>query len=256
MNITFLGTGTSTGVPAIGCSCPVCTSSDPKDRRLRSSLLISDENGSAVIIDTGPDLREQCLRYKVTHLDGVLYTHAHMDHIAGLDDLRRFNILSGKGLCVYASAPVIGQLKHLYRYAFPERYTSADIPCLIPAEITHGIPFTVGDISITPLPAEHGKGKTTCFLFENWAYCTDISGIPPETASYLSNLSLLIIGALRKKPHPKHFSFKQAAETIEQLQPRQALLTHLGHDVLHRNQHDVIPLQHAEFAYDGMSVEI
>jgi phosphoribosyl 1,2-cyclic phosphate phosphodiesterase len=256
MKITFLGTGTSTGVPAIGCSCSVCTSSDPKDRRLRSSILVSDETGTAVIIDTGPDLREQCLKHNVNHLDGVLYTHAHMDHIAGLDDLRRFNVLSGKGLCVYASSPVIAQLKHLFSYAFPDRYTSADIPCLIPVEITHRIPFTIGDISITPLPAEHGRGRTTCFISENWAYCTDISGISPEISSQLSDLPLLILGVLRKKPHPKHFSFKQAVKIIEHLQPRKALLTHLGHDVLHRNQKDVVPLEYAEFAYDGMTVEI
>jgi phosphoribosyl 1,2-cyclic phosphate phosphodiesterase len=255
MNIRFLGTGTSTGVPAIGCSCRTCASKDPKDRRTRSSLLVSADDGTNIVIDTGPDFREQCLRYSITHIDAVLYTHAHMDHIAGLDDLRRFNSLTQSPLRVYAVPEVLQKIEQVFDYAFSDTYTSANVPCLVPVEIPFFEQHTINTISFTPLPIHHGDEESTCLLFERWAYCTDVSGIEPRTEKSLSGIPLLILGALRIQPHPKHFSFSQAAETVKRLHPGMTYLTHLGHDVPHAEQDSVIPYPDIRFASDGLELD-
>ncbi|MFC1479799.1 MBL fold metallo-hydrolase [Planctomycetota bacterium] len=255
MKITFLGTGTSTGVPAIGCGCKTCTSEDPKDRRMRSSILISTDDGMNIIIDTGPDFREQCLKHGITRVDAVLYTHAHMDHIAGLDDLRRFNSLTESPLPVYAVPHVMKSLKQVFGYAFSDTYTSANVPCLVPVEIPFLEPCQIKSFSFTPLPIDHGEEESTCFLFPDWAYCTDASGISADTERYLSGIPLFILGALRSRPHPKHFSFDQAARTVELLKPDKAFLTHIGHNVPHTEQKTIIPHENIEFAYDGLVVK-
>lgn len=255
MRIIFLGTGTSTGIPAIGCGCRVCTSEIPEDKRLRSSILIQTDGDKNIIVDTGPDFRMQCLRENIDHIEGVLYTHTHMDHIAGLDDLRRFNCIMKKTINVYGTGDVLSKLKTMFPYAFSNNFNSPAIPSLVPIEISYDQVFTVETIRITPLPIHHGDEQVTCFKFGNAAYVTDCSGMPEATINSLRGIHTLILGALRKKPHKKHFSFEQAQETVRLIQPEVAYITHIGHDCLHREAGTVVSGA-VSFAYDGLQIEI
>jgi phosphoribosyl 1,2-cyclic phosphate phosphodiesterase len=255
MKITFLGTGTSTGVPAIGCRCQVCTSDDPHDRRSRTALLVTGNDGQNIVIDTGPDFRTQCLAASLTRVDAVLYTHDHIDHIAGLDDLRRFNALMGIPIPAYATAPVLARLKTTFPWAFDRPFAHGEIPNLTEMEIKPGTPFTIGATIFLPLAVDHGRDKVTAFRFGNCAYVTDCSAIGPETMAALAGLDLLVLGALREKPHPKHFTFEEASGVVAKLKPARALFVHLGHDCRHGEQ-DRVVRPPAAFAHDGMIVEV
>jgi len=228
LTLQFLGTGTSQGVPMIACPCKVCSSSDPKDKRLRSSLLISSGTKN-FLIDAGPDFRYQMLRAGVKSLDAILLTHEHRDHIAGLDDVRAFNYFQDSPTDLYAEKRVVQEIEHVFAYAFSDqKYPGAP-------EITlHAIdekPFSIGEISIHPIRAMHHRLPVLGFRIGSFAYITDANHIESMEMEKLKNLNILVINALRPQPHLSHFCLQEALEVIRLLQPTRAYLTHISHQM-------------------------
>jgi phosphoribosyl 1,2-cyclic phosphate phosphodiesterase len=252
MHITFLGTGTSQGVPMIGCKCKVCTSTDPKDNRLRSSILVSTDS-TTIIVDTGPDFRQQMLRTATEKIDAILFTHAHKDHLAGLDDVRAFNFVQQKAIPVYASDTTWKGIKREFEYIFAE-HKYPGIPELIEHAITTE-PFVIGDISIQPITVMHYKLPVTGFIFnQQFAYITDANFIDEQNLSYIQNIPHLVLNALRWEEHISHYSVPQAIEIANQVQAKQIYLTHISHQLgLHEEQSQNIPTAFS-FAYDGLKV--
>jgi phosphoribosyl 1,2-cyclic phosphate phosphodiesterase len=250
MNITFLGTGTSVGVPAVGCECETCLSDDPRDKRLRTSVLI-EHNGHHLLIDASTDFRQQALRVGLKKLDAILFTHAHADHCFGLDDARPLMFRHG-AIPVYATDETWQGLRRIYSYVFePAPY--AGVPRIIPHTIEGR--FELFGLPIEPLVVIHGQLPVSAFRLGEFAYVTDCSRIPDETCDRLQGLDLLVIDALRFKPHPTHLALDQALGYIERLRPRRALLTHISHDIRHAATSDQLPAG-VEIAYDGLSVEM
>ena len=253
MKITMLGTGTSCGVPFIGCHCPVCLSEDPKDKRCRSSILIEKGN-TKVVIDTGYEFRLQCLRSGVERLDGVLYTHAHPDHLFGLDDLRAF-YREEKSVDIWGSKGTIDRIKTLYPYVF-KPFSNDGLPHLSPHIASQGVPFLVGDIEFIPFFMTHGPVESTGYRFGNCAYVTDVSDIrEEENLKYLENLDVLIIDALMEKKHPSHLSFKEACEIGKKCGAKRVYFTHISHTMKHvdiERKYNGI----AKPSYDTMTVEV
>lgn len=227
ITITFLGTGTSQGVPVIGCDCSVCTSADRHDKRLRSSLLVQSES-TCFVIDTGPDFRYQMLREEVKRLDAVLFTHQHKDHIAGLDDVRAFNYRQQQKMPVYCTAPVEAALRREFMYAFDEvKYPG--VPELDICNISGHEPFLIGDIPVTPIQVFHHKMPVLGFRIYNFTYITDASSISPEQMEKIRGSEIIVLNALRKEPHIAHFNLEQALEVMADLQPRRGYFTHISH---------------------------
>lgn len=253
LQITVLGSGTSAGVPMIGCHCPVCTSTDPRDRRTRCSLAIRYDHHE-ILIDTAPELRLQAVADALDRVEAVVFTHAHADHIFGLDDIRRYNTVLGRPIDVYANAETLAVLQRAFPYAFTE---SVDAGVYRPELSPHAIngPFDLGGRTWIPVPLRHGRGNVLGFRIGNFAYCTDCSQIPPPSMALLQNLDTLIIDALRPHPHPTHLSFAQAIAIIKDLQPRQAFLTHLSHDVFHAQAQADLPAP-VRICYDGLKLEV
>lgn len=253
MKITMLGTGTSCGVPFIGCHCPVCLSEDPKDKRCRSSILIEKGN-TKVVIDTGYEFRLQCLRSGVERLDGVLYTHAHPDHLFGLDDLRAF-YREEKSVDIWGSKGTIDRIKTLYPYVF-KPFSNDGLPHLSPHIASQGVPFLVGDIEFIPFFMTHGPMESTGYRFGNCAYVTDVSDIrEEENLKYLENLDVLIIDALMEKKHPSHLSFGEACEIGKKCGAKRVYFTHISHTMKHvdiERKYNGI----AKPSYDTMTVEV
>ena len=253
MKITMLGTGTSCGVPFIGCHCPVCLSEDPKDKRCRSSILIEKGN-TKVVIDTGYEFRLQCLRSGVERLDGVLYTHAHPDHLFGLDDLRAF-YREEKSVDIWGSKGTIDRIKTLYPYVF-KPFSNDGLPHLSPHIASQGVPFLVGEIEFIPFFMTHGPMESTGYRFGNCAYVTDVSDIrEEENLKYLENLDVLIIDALMEKKHPSHLSFGEACEIGKKCGAKRVYLTHISHTMKHvdiERKYNGI----AKPSYDTMTVEV
>ncbi|MGI6542575.1 MAG: MBL fold metallo-hydrolase [Limnochordia bacterium] len=248
MQITFLGTGTSQGVPIIGCRCEVCTSPAAENKRNRPSLWV-EVAGRSIIIDTAPELRLQVLRYGPTKLDAVLFTHAHADHIFGFDDIRRFCQTQRTAIPVYAARDTLTVLQSLFSYAFNFRDGDWSIPKAIAHEITG--PFEVLGVPVTPLTVYHGYMPVIGFRIAGFAYITDCSSIPTETEAALEDLDVLVLDALRYRFHPTHFNIDTAVATVERLQPRRAFLTHLCHEVEHHTLQQSLP-EHIAPAYDGL----
>ncbi len=251
MKITFLGTGTSQGVPVIACKCTVCTSPDKRDQRLRSSVLITigDQN---LIIDTGPDFRQQMLVNKVDHLDAVLITHGHKDHIGGLDDIRAFNYVHKGAVDVYAADDVHEDIKRDFYYAFAE-HKYPGVP-EINLHTIHNHPFLVGTTLVIPVEVQHHHLKVFGFRIGNFAYITDTSYISPESMAKLLNLDILVINALRIKSHISHFSLGEALEVIEKLKPKKSYLTHISHKLgLYAEVEKQLP-ESVYQAYDGLQI--
>ncbi len=253
MKITLLGTGTSQGVPVITCRCDTCRSDDSRDHRLRSSVLL-EEGDVSIVIDTGPDFRQQMLRVEVKKLDAILYTHEHRDHIAGLDDIRAFNFIMKKPMDVYAEERVIRSLNNEFPYIFAERKYPG-----IPQVNIHVIKnqeFNINGIAIKPIRVLHYRLPVFGFRIGDFAYITDANYIPPEEKDKLKNLKVLVICALRIRDHISHFSLPQALDVIAELKPEKALITHISHQMgLHNEIEKGLP-DRVNLSYDGLEIQI
>jgi phosphoribosyl 1,2-cyclic phosphate phosphodiesterase len=250
MRFTFLGTGTSRGVPVIGCHCRVCRSGDPRNKRLRSSLLVEGE--STVVIDTSVDFRFQMLRQGVQKVDAVVLTHSHADHILGLDDVFPLSARSGRPMPVYSSPETVDQVRVTFRYLFAEnRYPG--IP-EIDLRTING-PFRIGDVPFEPVEVLHGHMPVLGFRIGRLAYVTDVNCIPDGSLRKLENLTYLVLDGLRYRPHASHFSLAQAVEVAERLKPELTFLIHMSHDVDHDEGNRYLPA-HVRLAYDGMVLEL
>ncbi|MCF6148939.1 MAG: MBL fold metallo-hydrolase [Candidatus Kuenenia sp.] len=252
MEITFLGTGTSHGVPMIACHCNVCTSDNPKNKRMRTSVLVC-ENDYNILIDATPEMRLQCIKNNITRLDAVLITHTHADHIFGLDDLRRFNIVQRKDIPIYGTSDTLEGIKRIFAYAFNVRTEKDGYLPRFSLNVINGN-LKVGDLSIIPVDAIHGNGAVTGYRFERFAYITDVSEIPHHSLAKLMNLDVLVLGALRYRPHAKHFNIDQALDIVSKIRPKMTYFTHICHEIEHEATNDTLP-ENVELAYDGLNIK-
>jgi len=253
LKITFLGTGTSQGVPVIACKCTVCKSSDPLDTRLRSSILV-EEDGVTIVVDTGPDFRQQMLRENVNDLSAVLFTHEHRDHIAGLDDIRAYNFILRNPMDVYAEERVIRALQYEFPYIFAERKYPG-IP-QITVHLINENPFKVNGLNVVPIRVFHYRLPVLGFRFGDFAYITDAKHISNQEKEKLENLKIFAVCALRKKEHISHYTLSEAINLIKEIQPEIAYLTHISHQMgLHAEIQKELP-DNIFLAYDGLRVEV
>ncbi len=253
MKLTFLGTGTSQGVPVIACRCRVCRSVDERDRRLRTSALLTTDDGKHILFDIGPDFRQQMLRQKVESLDAIMVTHAHRDHVAGLDDVRSFNYVQHKNMDVYLNAIAKHALMRDYGYIFEHH----DYPGLPEADL-HEVdaPFVAAGVTVVPVKAMHKDLPILAFRVGEMAYITDANHIAPEELEKLKGVKVMVINALRRQKHFSHFSLPEALEVIDKVQPEQAYLTHISHEMgLHSEVEKTLP-EGVFLAYDNLEVEI
>jgi len=253
LRITVLGSGTSMGVPAIGCHCDVCTSNDPRDNRLRPSILIR-YGGRNVLIDTTPDFRTQALRAKINRLDAILFTHEHADHIMGLDDVRPFNFRQKCSIPIFAAEETLGSILRAFQYIFDERPSESSIPKL-EAHVLDGRPFDLFGMEFRPLRLMHGRAKTFGYRFGAAAYLTDHNEIPPESLDQLHDLDVLFLDALRYKPHPTHSTVERSIEIAEHLNPRRTYFTHICHELPHARTEASFPPR-IRLAYDGLEIVV
>lgn len=253
LRVEFLGTGTSTGVPVVGCSCRVCTSDDTRNKRLRQSVKI-EANGKHFLIDTTPDLRLQLLRSPIPRLDFVLFTHSHSDHLMGLDDIRPFNFRQREPIVAYASRPTAKAIRRAFSYIWDEStQIGGGKPQLELVEV--GEPFTHDGISITPVPVEHGDWTILGFRIGNFAYITDTNGIPPASMELLRGVEILALDGLRVAPrHPTHFVVSEAVECAQKIGARETWLIHLTHEVEHAAVEATLP-EGIRLAWDGLVLE-
>jgi len=253
LKVTFLGTGTSQGIPVIACTCDTCLSNDPRDKRLRSSVLI-ELNGKTFVIDTGPDFRQQMLRAKVTNITAILFTHEHKDHIAGLDDIRAFNYIHQRPMEVYADHRVEKALKREYAYVFAEdKYPG------IPEMNVHIIEnkgFYIEDIKITPIRLMHYKLPIFGFRINDFTYITDTNYISSEEKEKIKGTKTLVVNALRKKKHLSHFNLEEALALISEIKPEYAYLTHVSHLMGRQAIVEKELPENVFFAYDGLVINI
>jgi len=249
LKITFLGTGTSSGVPLIGCDCAVCTSADPKDNRLRSSILVESAT-TTLVVDTGPDFRYQMLREKVKKLDAVVFTHPHRDHMAGLDDVRAYNFFQKKHIDIYADSLMESAIRRDFYYAFADtRYPG--IPELNLISISDE-PFIVGDIPVTPVKVWHMKMPVLGFRFGSFTYITDANRIEEQEKGKIRGSEVLVLNALRKQQHISHFTLGEAVELAQELRVPQAYFTHMSHQIgLHADIEAELP-DNIHLAWDGL----
>lgn len=253
MKITFLGTGTSQGVPLIACTCEVCTSEDPRDKRLRTSILVECE-GISIVVDTGPDFRQQMLREKVKKLDAVVFTHEHKDHIAGLDDIRAFNFILKRKIDVYASDRVQDAIRREFAYIFSDtKYPG------IPEIELHTIqnkPFEIQGLPIIPIEVLHYKLSVFAFRFGDFVYITDANAISQQEKKKIVGCKILVINALRRQAHVSHFTLQEALDLIAELKPEKAYLTHISHQLgKHSNIEKELPNGVFQ-AYDGLQIQL
>lgn len=253
LTITFLGTGTSSGVPMIACPCNVCHSADPRDKRLRSSILVQSATTS-IVVDTGPDFRYQMLRAQVTHLDGIIFTHPHKDHVAGLDDVRAFNFFSGKPMNIYANELTQEVIIREFPYAFTDtKYPGLPEITLNPIDSQ---PFTIGDITILPITVWHLKMPVLAFRFGDFTYITDANRIDESEKEKIKGCDTVVLNALRKEKHVSHFSLNEAIAMAGELGARQTLFTHLSHQMgLHAEIDAALP-ENIRLAYDNLRLQM
>jgi len=252
VKLTFLGTGTSTGVPSIACDCETCLSEDPRDKRLRTSVLI-EHAGKTILVDTSSDFRQQALRANIRRLDAVLITHCHVDHVFGLDDIRPLNFRYG-ALPIFANDIAWIDLRRIFQYIFKPTHFGGGLPQLIPHTVVHNAPFCIGEMNITPLEVIHGKLPVIAYRFNDLAYATDLNFISEETIAGLQGLDVLVLDCVRLKPHSTHLGLNESLEYIERIKPKRAFLTHLNHDVMYSRDSTLLP-ENVQFAYDGLAIE-
>jgi len=263
LKITLLGTGTSHGVPMIGCECPVCRSTDPRDTRTRTSILIDIEGGAGdtaisqavrhILVDTSTDLRAQALAHNVTRVDAILFTHSHADHILGLDEVRRFNVMQRTPMPCFADESTLADLRRTFSYIFDGPKQGGGIPKLSLFQING--PFVLGGVEIIPVPISHGRRPILGFRVRDFAYLTDCSAIPDSSWPLLSGVRTLVIDALRERPHPTHFSVNEALAVVDRMSPERSYFTHICHDLPHAATCARLP-RGVELAYDGLILEI
>jgi phosphoribosyl 1,2-cyclic phosphate phosphodiesterase len=252
--VTFLGTGTSSGVPMIGCACAVCASTDPRDKRLRPSIYVAVPGHASILVDTTPDFRQQALTYGVTRIDAILFTHSHADHILGLDDIRRFNFMQGGAVPCYASADTWSEIRRTFYYAFDGvQRLGGGVPRLEPHEIDG--PMVIGGVRVVPVPLWHGDAPILGFRFGNFAYLTDCNRLADEAWSLIEGVDTLVLDALRDKPHTTHFTVAEAVDVVARVRPARALLTHMSHDLSHAATNARLPSP-VELAYDGLVLDV
>ncbi len=252
LSITVLGSGTSAGVPTIGCECAVCRSDDPRDKRLRPSVLVTF-NGHSILIDTTPDFRTQALRAHIQRVDAILFTHSHADHVMGLDDVRPLNFKLGGPIPIYGSAETLGDVRHAFRYIFDDQKSESWKPRLTPHVFEHA-PINLFGLPFQPIPVRHGRGTVHGFRFGRAAYLTDHSDIPPESMAQLTGLDVLFLDALRHRPHPTHSTVARSLQSVAELAPNRAFFTHICHDLSHAGTEAELP-PHVRLAYDGLEIE-
>ena len=264
LKVTVLGSGTSHGVPAIGCDCAVCRSTDPRDRRTRPSILVEIRHDPAaaplaaavqsILVDTSTDLREQALTRAIRRVDAILFTHSHADHVFGLDDVRRFNAMQHGAIACYADDATVADLRRMFRYIFePPEYAAGGIPQLTLFRVAGA--FTIGGVDVTPLTLYHGRRPILGFRFGSFAYLTDCSRIPDETWPQLDGVRTVIVDALRHRPHPTHFSVAEAIDAVARMGAARAYFTHICHDLPHAETCARLPAG-IELAYDGLVLDI
>jgi phosphoribosyl 1,2-cyclic phosphate phosphodiesterase len=253
VEIIFLGTGTSQGVPVIACECPTCKSSDPRDKRLRSSIYIQ-QAGVHLVIDSGPDFRQQMLNARINKLDAIIYTHGHKDHVAGLDDVRAYNFVWQKPMDIYAENRVIRIIKNEFSYVFTEEKYPG-----VPEVNVHSIdekPFEVNGVEIIPVRAMHYRLPVLGFRIGDFVYLTDANFISEKEKEKMKNAKYLVITALRERKHLSHFNLQEALEIIEQLNPEQAFLTHMSHQMGRQEEMEKKLPENVHFAYDGLALKL
>ncbi|MCC6428020.1 MAG: MBL fold metallo-hydrolase [Phycisphaerales bacterium] len=277
MRFIFLGTGTSAGVPAIGCACAVCASSDPRDQRTRTSaaLQFADPAGKdrLILIDTGPDLRSQALRQRLKRCDAILFTHNHVDHTFGLDEVRRFNAVQKSPISIYAEPKTMNDLKRVFQHIFDKDKNVNDsfVASLIPHQIEPEKPFEIYGVRVTPIRLIHGKLPILGYRFDPaqrglfssggdrqavlpLAYCTDVSGIPPETWKHLKGLNTLILDALRHRKHSTHLTLDEAVTIADNVGARQTFFVHMSHELPHAATNESLP-DNMHLAHDGLILD-
>jgi phosphoribosyl 1,2-cyclic phosphate phosphodiesterase len=253
--LTFLGTGTSMGVPTLGCECAVCTSPDPHNRRTRPSIRLA-YNDRTVLIDTGPDFHAQALREGIRRVDAVLYTHGHADHIMGFDDLRPLSFHAKGDLPVYADDATAGNIERIFEYTFrkQDRYPTSARVQIYRIDPTPGAGTELFGACFQRIPVTHGREEITGYRFGSAAYLTDMSDIPEVSLPLLNNLDVLIVDALRHNPHPSHSHVEKSVAIVEQLKPKRAFFTHMGHELDHDATNATLP-PHIRLAYDGLQLQ-
>jgi phosphoribosyl 1,2-cyclic phosphate phosphodiesterase len=254
MRILFLGTGTSTGVPSLCCPCDVCKSDDPRNKRLRASALIQND-GFNILIDTSTDLRQQCLLYNITQIDGVLYTHHHADHVHGIDELRCFNFFNKTVIPCYGNDMTLSAIQNNFGYIFNgEKPMGGGVPKLDMITL-NGDSFALRGVKVHPVDITHGNLTILAYKVNNAAYVTDCSGLPDKSKEVLSGLDVLVLNALGFEPHATHFCLSESLAAIEELKPKRAILTHINHKFDHETVSSDLP-DNVELAYDGLTVDL
>lgn len=251
--LKLLGTGTSTGVPTISCDCPTCTSIDPKDKRLRCSVLIT-HNERNIIIDTGPDFRQQMISNKIRNIDAVIYTHHHFDHIGGFDDIRGINFISHKPLPIYLNKMTYDNLSRIFAYAFQDKDDKKNGIPLVTVNFIESGNFKINELKIEILPLLHGGLEVLGFRIGNIAYCTDTNCIPDSTVELMRGLDILILDGLREKPHRTHFNIEAAIIQANKIGAKMTYLTHIAHQLKHSDWDSKLP-ENIKLAYDGLTFE-
>ena len=254
MRVLFLGTGTSHGVPMIGCECPVCRSVDPRDNRTRPSIYLMFDDGVRVLVDTTPDLRQQALRHDIRRVDAILFTHAHADHVMGLDEVRRFNVLSRQAMPIFGRSETLADIRRVFAYVFESTAPrGGGVPHLSLWPIVG--PFCLFGHEVIPVPIRHGPWRIIGFRVGRFAYLTDCNGIPDDSMPLLADLDTLVLDALRRRPHPTHFTIEQARAEATRVGARRTFFTHIAHELGHAETCAGLP-EGMALAHDGLAIDV